>query len=132
MVVPYFLPQSFVDPKASGENRITSLSHLRNLALKLLLEESRSRNSRFPSRTTVIFVNDIVLWLEDILESLHEHILQSATIICAFDWNPAGASCYDSWVLRSLLGNLLFEVTYDGKHWRADKTFFDRPDSVVR
>jgi hypothetical protein len=33
---------------------------------------------------------------------------------CAFDWNPAGASFYVLWVLLTLLGNLLIEVTYNG------------------
>ena len=132
MGVPYFLSRSFVDPKASGENRIIALSYLHNLALEPLLEESRSRKSRFSSKPTVVFVNDVVLCPEDLLELLHQHILQSATMTCAFDWNAAGASFYDSWVSRSLSGNLFFEVTHDGKHWLADTMFFDHPDSAAR
>lgn len=132
MGVPYFLSRSYLDPKASGENRITALSHLRNLALESLIEEGKNKNGRLSSNPTILFINDVVLCPEDILELLHQRILQSATMTCAFDWNANGGSFYDSWVSRSMSGNLFFEVTHDSQHWLADDMFFDHPDSASR
>lgn len=132
MGVPFFLSQSYLDPKASGENRITALALLRNKALRPLLEEGNHKHSRLASNPTIIFVNDVVLCPEDILELLHQRVSQSAAMTCAFDWNENDGAFYDSWVSRSMSGNLFFEVTHDGNHWLGNDMFFDHPDSADR
>ena len=132
MGVPFFLSKSFVDPKALGENRITALSALRNQALEPLFQESKNRHSRLSSDPTIVFVNDIVLCPEDILELLHQRVSQSAAMTCAFDWNAHDGPFYDSWVSRSMSGNLFFEITHDGKYWLGQDMFFDHPDSADR
>ncbi|KAI9374890.1 cryptococcal mannosyltransferase 1-domain-containing protein [Aspergillus egyptiacus] len=136
--VPYFLTRSYLDPKAAGEDRITVLAHLRNVALTPLLQESQSKTSRLSRTPSIIFINDIVLCPEDILELLHQQTTQSASMSCAFDWNSPPAapgqpgSFYDSWVSRSMSGNLFFEVTHDASHWLPDDMFFDHPASASR
>ncbi|KAJ5155951.1 alpha-1-3-mannosyltransferase CMT1 [Penicillium capsulatum] len=132
MGVPFFLDRSYRDPKAAGENRITALSELRNKALEPLLEESNRKHNRLASHITIVFVNDVVLCPEDILEMLHQRVLQSAAMTCAFDWNKNDGAFYDSWVSRSMSGNLFFEVTHDAAHWLAPDMFFDHPDSADR
>ncbi|KAJ5767839.1 hypothetical protein N7533_000422 [Penicillium manginii] len=132
MGVPYFLTRNSLDPKASGENRITALSHLRNQALQPLIEEGNNKQGILAPNPTILFINDVVLCPEDILELLHQRVRQSAIMTCAFDWNANGGSFYDSWVSRSMSGNLFFEVTHDSQHWLADDMFFDHPDSATR
>ncbi|OJD15368.1 hypothetical protein AJ78_04373 [Emergomyces pasteurianus Ep9510] len=134
--VRYFLSQSSRDPLAPGENRIAALAELRNKALLPLFEDDAPmfsrRPYRFSSDAIIIFINDIVLCPEDILELVHQHRLQSAVMTCAFDWNSQASSFYDSWVSRSMSGNLFFEVSHDAKHWLAQDMFFDDPPSARR
>ncbi|OAX84050.1 hypothetical protein ACJ72_01585 [Emergomyces africanus] len=134
--VPYFLSQSSRDPLAPGENRITALAELRNKALQPLFEGSARlfsrRRYRISSDAIVIFLNDIVLCPEDILELVYQHRLQSASMTCAFDWNGQASSFYDSWVSRSMSGNLFFEISHDAQHWLAKDMFFDDPPSAAR
>lgn len=132
MGVPFFLSRSYLDPKAPGKNRITALALLRNKALEPLLEESNRKSSRLAMKPTIIFVNDVVLCPEDILDMLHQRVSQSAAMTCAFDWNKDDGAFYDSWVSRSMSGNLFFEVTHDGNHWLGNDMFFDHPDSADR
>ncbi|KKZ63102.1 hypothetical protein EMCG_00312 [[Emmonsia] crescens] len=136
--VRYFLSRSRLDPMAEGENRIAALAELRNQALMPLFEGSEhwysrfSRSSLAASDAIIIFINDIVLCPEDILELVHQHRLQSAVMTCAFDWNAGAGSFYDSWVSRSMSGNLFFEVSHDATHWLAEDMFFDDPPSADR
>ncbi|CAL5874461.1 uncharacterized protein PFLUO_LOCUS8757 [Penicillium psychrofluorescens] len=132
MGVPYFLLGSQMDPLAILDQRIPMLSKLRNIALEPLLEESRHKRSRLAPNPTVVFVNDIVLCPEDVLELLHQRVVQSATVTCSFDWREWGAAFYDQWVSRSMSGNLFFEVSHDGSTWFAQDMFFDHPESADR
>ncbi|CAI7611749.1 unnamed protein product [Penicillium pancosmium] len=129
--VRYFLSRSFVSPKANGENRITALATLRNLALEPLFQVN-DRTTWLNKQPKIVFINDVVLCPEDILELLHQHSSQTATMTCAFDWNGGGDLFYDSWVSRSMSGNLFFEVTHDAAHWLGDDMFFDHPASKTR
>jgi len=62
----YTLVNNEVDPMAKEGVRIDALVGLRNQALKPLLDHSY----RYAPETTVIFLNDVALCMEDILELL--------------------------------------------------------------
>jgi alpha-1,3-mannosyltransferase len=64
----YFLRSSDVDP-AQGQ-RIVKLAELCNLALEPLLSETIDLEADMD--TTVIFLNDVAICMEDIFELLHQ------------------------------------------------------------
>ncbi|PWY93410.1 hypothetical protein BO94DRAFT_532344 [Aspergillus sclerotioniger CBS 115572] len=127
MGVRYYLSTNDLNPKAVWEDRIKHLSTLRNQALKPLTSAGVGKFSPYAADTTVLFINDIVLCVEDLLELLYQHQFQHAQMTCAFDWNAGGGSFYDSWVSRSMSGNLFFEITHDAKYWLTQDMFFDDP-----
>jgi alpha-1,3-mannosyltransferase len=65
--VKYFIQTSDINPTAQDKDRIEALAVLQNLALKDLF----AHLSHYDPDTTVIFLNDIALCMEDILELLH-------------------------------------------------------------
>jgi alpha-1,3-mannosyltransferase len=67
----YSLDQNPLDPKGDRENRIANLAKLHNMALAPLVKSHKHWFSPYASDITVIFLNDIVLCIEDILELLY-------------------------------------------------------------
>ncbi|KAI9926879.1 hypothetical protein MW887_003977 [Aspergillus wentii] len=127
----FYLDRSSINPKSDGVNRIAALAELRNMALAPLTPAHRDSGLYLPD-AIIIFVNDISLCAEDILELVHQHVTQSAHMTCAFDWLYAGTLFYDVWVSRTLVGNLFFEIPQDGSWDYRDTLFFDDPDSKRR
>jgi alpha-1,3-mannosyltransferase len=105
--VQYFLSSSDID---TAQDRIRSLAELRNLALKPLVDAG------YPSNTTVIFLNDVSICMEDILELAHQRIYQSADMVCAMDWGYVGPdpTFYDVWIARDMSGDTFFKIPEDG------------------
>ena len=126
----YFFGSSDIDPyaKSSGEtssHRILALSQLRNLALAPLLQESED----YLPNTTVIFLNDVALCTEDILELVHQRHHQEADMTCAMDWTYVGPdpTFYDVWVARGMNGDSFFEIPPDGNWNSAWNLFWNNP-----
>ena len=77
----------------------------------------------FSPDALIIFINDVALWPEDILELVFQHVHQHAHMTCAFDWISDGTLFYDVWVSRSLIGNTAFEIPHDGS-WSCSQDLF--------
>lgn len=126
--IRFYLDTNSIDPKAEGTNRIVALSELRNQALKPLTQTSAAADEpQYAEDTIILFVNDVALCAEDLLELLFQHVTQSAHMTCAFDWQWSGTCFYDSWVSRSMAGNLFFEIPQDAKWDYFQSMFFDDP-----
>ncbi|PYI34401.1 hypothetical protein BP00DRAFT_64999 [Aspergillus indologenus CBS 114.80] len=132
MGVRYFLGTNDLNPKAEGEDRIKDLAILRNQAIAPLVAAGTGKFSPYAADTLIVFVNDIVLCTEDLLELIYQHQQQDAQMTCAFDWNAGGGSFYDSWVSRSMSGNLFFEITHDARYWIGKDMFFDDNSNAER
>lgn len=105
----YFFQSSDVNPK-DGE-RIFSLAKLRNLALQPLLDDAR----RYSAQSTVVFLNDVAICMEDILELVYQRSLLGADMTCAMDWTYVGRdpTFYDVWISRTLKGESFFRIPED-------------------
>ncbi|CAL3965779.1 unnamed protein product [Diplocarpon coronariae] len=104
----YHFVSNDLDP-LKGE-RITVLAELRNLALKPLVQSSNLSN------TTVVFLNDVALCPDDILELVHQRVWQGADMTCGMDWTYVGEdpTFYDVWIASSITGDSFFEIPEDG------------------
>lgn len=123
--VEYYLQQSDVDPHGPNQDRIGALSILRNLAMYPLISEKE----KFSDQTITLFINDVALCPDDILELLIQHVHQNASMTCAMDWVYGGDVFYDVWVSRSMSGNTFFEIAQDVS-WAFHKNlFWDDPIS---
>lgn len=75
----FYLDKNDTDPRGENVDRVESLAGLRNQALRPLVEQ----RTLYPEDTIVIFLNDIVLCVDDILELIHQHVVQSADhVLC--------------------------------------------------
>lgn len=125
----YHLISSSIDP--SQGDRIPKLTELRNLALKPLLDKPK----RFSlENTTVIFLNDVVICPEDILELLYQRIQLQAGVTCAMDWTYVGKdpTFYDVWIARTIQGDSFFEIPPDGNWNSAWNLFWNEPETQLR
>lgn len=128
--VKYFLQTSDVNPTAPGEDRIEALAGLRNLALQDLLDYP----AHYAPDTTIIFLNDIALCMEDILELLHQRKWQGADQTCAMDWTYVGdnPTFYDVWIARGMTGDSFFKIPEDGSWDFAWNLFWNDDKARVR
>lgn len=122
----YHLRSSSIDPVSGG--RIPKLAELRNLALQPLLASPPSLFSP-PNETTVIFLNDVAICPDDVLELVHQRRRLSADMTCAMDWTYAGRdpTFYDVWVARGMTGDSFFEIPPDGNWNSAWNLFWNDP-----
>lgn len=142
--VEYFLVNSAIDPKDGG--RIEKLAQLRSQALEPL---RNSRNATaaalalpgsslsFADDATVIFINDVALCAEDILELAHQRVAQGADMTCAMDWAYLSGldeppAFYDVWVARGITGDTFFEIPDDGSWAHALRPFERDPPTLAR
>ena len=121
----YHLTTSEIDPKNGEMDRIEALALLRNMALAPLTLDTASQNA------TVIFINDVFICVQDILELIHQRALQGADMTCAMDWNVAGTIFYDVWVARGINGDSFFEIPQDGR-WEFSGNLFWNDHSTRR
>ncbi|KAK4443163.1 glycosyltransferase [Podospora aff. communis PSN243] len=128
----YFILRNEIDPLA--EDRFGKLAVLRNLALAPMLNDTgRYENS------TVVFINDVAICMEDILELVYQRQYQEADMACAFDWIGGGENegdrpvFYDSYIARGINGDLFFEIPLPAVSWnRATELFWNEPTSRAR
>ncbi|KAJ5595137.1 uncharacterized protein N7459_001345 [Penicillium hispanicum] len=133
----FSLSTSNVNPTGGDMSRIEALAELRNKALDPLktintMGHGTELAGTFSPEAVIIFINDIALCPEDILELVLQHVSQDAHMTCAFDWIFNGTLFYDVWVSRSLVGNTFFEIPHDGSWTYSKDMFFDEPDGKRR
>jgi alpha-1,3-mannosyltransferase len=127
--ITFYFTTNNVDPKAgNGVDRVEALAILRNQALHPLA----SVPDDYSPDTTVLFINDVALCMEDILELIHQRLLQKADMTCAMDWIYGGATFYDVWVSRALNGDQFFEIPQSGSWEFAENLFWNHPASKER
>jgi alpha-1,3-mannosyltransferase len=131
----YFFASSGIDPFAEGANktggyRIHALAELRNLAVRPLIDHPE----QYSSDTTVVFLNDVALCAEDILELVHQRLYQVADMTCAMDWTYVGndPTFYDVWIARGMNGDSFFEIPADGNWNSAWNLFWNNPTARDR
>ncbi|KAJ5161561.1 hypothetical protein N7492_006953 [Penicillium capsulatum] len=127
----YFFSRSDINPLAEGENRIYRLAQLRNMAIAPLLDERSRRLNLADPAPTIVFINDVVLCAEDILELIYQKQVQGASVACAFDWTSVG-TIYDIWVSRDMAGDLFFHIPPNGVGWDNWNPFSHHPPSQDR
>jgi alpha-1,3-mannosyltransferase len=121
--VKYIFQTSDIDPTAPGQDRIEALAILRNLAVQDLI----AHPTHYDPDSTVIFLNDIALCMEDILELLHQRRRLGADQTCAMDWTYVGEhpTFYDVWIARGMTGDLFFDIPDDGSWDSAWNLFWN-------
>ncbi|KAI4155517.1 MAG: hypothetical protein L6R39_001210 [Caloplaca ligustica] len=126
----YFLQTNEIDPKAEGGHRIKALSELRNQALQPLLDIHPGKETA----ATVVFLNDVAICTEDILELIHQHHHQNADMTCAMDWTYVGPdpTFYDVWIARGMTGDSFFNIPPDGNWNSAWNLFWNDPETKQR
>lgn len=127
--VQYWLDQSDINPHADGVDRIEELSKLRNMALEPLTNPKT--RPMFSDKPVIMFVNDVAICPDDLLEMMYQHLLQNATQTCAMDWVDGGDLFYDAWVSRSMSGNTFFEIPQDMSWAFSRNMFWDEPDAYT-
>lgn len=138
----HFTLHNPIDPLAQGNDRFQSLATLRNLALAPLLDPSTTAtptDANTNTNTTILFINDVALCPDDILELAHQRLYQNADMACAMDWTGSyepGANpptFYDVYVARARNGDLFFDVPPDTVSWaRATDLFWNEPVARAR
>ncbi|KAK4158492.1 glycosyltransferase [Chaetomidium leptoderma] len=130
----YFTLNMVLDPLGEGSDRFTSLASLRNMALAPLRTTTTPADYT-DDATTVLFINDVAICPDDILELAHQRRHQAADMACAMDWTgdpPAAAIFYDSYIARAIHGDLFFEIPAGPSWARATDLFWNEPVSRAR
>lgn len=124
----YFFNSSDLNPTA--DDRIGRLAELRNQALEPLTKYP----DRYSAKTTVIFINDVSICMEDILELIHQRLFQNADMTCGMDWTFVGPdpTFYDVWVARGMNGDSFFNIPEDGNWNSAWNLFWNNPEALTR
>jgi alpha-1,3-mannosyltransferase len=125
----YFFNSTDIDPSQGA--RIAKLAELRNMALAPILSDPTWYSDE---DTNVIFLNDVAICSEDILELLHQRIVQSAAMTCAMDWTYVGEhpTFYDVWIARDMAGETFFNIPPDGNWDSAWNLFWANDDARAR
>ncbi len=123
--VTYYFGTSQIDPLKYGHDRVTELAKLRNLAVAPLL----AKHHRWSTDATVIFLNDVSICTDDILELIFQKQRQQADMVCAMDWNHDGANFYDMWIARSMNGDMFVEIPQSASYEFAGNLFWNDGDA---
>lgn len=125
MGTSYFLYSSRIDP-GSGD-RIVQMAALRNLALAPLQQPSLGADAN----TTVVFLGDVAICIDDILELVHQRIFQNADMTCALDWEYLGEdpTFKGIRVSRTMKGETFFQIPPNGSWDWAWNLFWNDPYS---
>ena len=126
--VKYFLKTNEIDPgRENSQHRIEALAELRNIALQPLVK----RADDYASDVTVVFINDVAICMEDILELVHQRFYQNADMTCAMDWTFVGPdpTFYDVWIARGMNGDSFFNIPADGNWNSAWNLLWNNPEA---
>lgn len=121
LTTTYYFRHSDVNP-AEGD-RIARLAELRNTALQPMLDTRDAE--RYSENTTIIFLNDVAICMEDILELVLQRQSLAADMTCAMDWTYVGRdpTFYDVWIVRGMTGDSFFSIPADGS-WNSAWNLF--------
>lgn len=115
------------DINTTDPGRIKKLAKLRNMALQPLYDDP----ARFHPDVSVVFLNDIAVCPNDILELVHQKVRQGAHMTCAMDWHympdETEPVFYDVWISRAMTGESFFRVTDNGG-WDNSHKLFEHDD----
>ena len=114
-----YLSTSEMDPKDETQDRMEGLAFLRNMALAPLVVSPEL----YSPDVQVIFLNDVLICPYDIVEMLYQQKQQNATMTCGMDWTSQGATFYDIYVARSIVGESFWQVAQDGL-WHFSNNLF--------
>lgn len=129
--VVYYFTSSEIDPgKDNSVHRISALAELRNLAIQPLVNHAEN----YDPNVTVVFINDVAICMEDILELIHQRVYQNADMTCAMDWTFVGPdpTFYDVWIARGMNGDSFFNIPADGNWNSAWNLFWNNPTAHQR
>lgn len=132
----YYFNSSDIDPPTGNRiedgDRIRALADLRNQALQPLIDRYDKGSST--DDTTIIFLNDVAICSEDILELIHQRHYQNADMVCGMDWTYVGPdpTFYDVWIARGMNGDTFFEIPEDGNWNSAWNIFWNNPTAQER
>lgn len=115
-----------IDPTSPGGDRILSLALLRNHALQPLVSNPKV----YDSESRIVFINDVALCAEDILELIYQGIVLDADMTCAMDW--IRDSFYDVWIGRTMVGDLFFEIPQSQSWEFAQNLFWNHEPSRAK
>jgi alpha-1,3-mannosyltransferase len=123
LTTTYYLTSS--NFTSNDGDRIANLASLRNMALQPLSGDSN---------TTVVFLNDVAICPEDILELVHQRRVLGADMTCAMDWTYVGRdpTFYDVWIARGMNGDSFFDIPPDGNWNSAWNLFWNNPEAQSR
>lgn len=127
----YSIITSDINPTGdNGRQRIQSLAKLRNLALKPLVDHPE----QYYQNATVVFLKDVAICMEDILELIHQRLYQKADMTCGLDWTYVGQdpTFYDVWIARGMNGDSFFDIPADGNWNSAWNLFWNNPTAKER
>ncbi|CAF9939576.1 MAG: hypothetical protein ALECFALPRED_008176 [Alectoria fallacina] len=131
MGAKYYFNSSNIDPPAGDRinagDRIKALAELRNQALQPLVDHYQKGTST--DDTTIVFLNDVAICSEDVLELIHQRHYQNADMVCGMDWTYVGPdpTFYDVWIARGMNGDTFFEIPEDGNWNSAWNIFWNNP-----
>lgn len=131
MGAKYFYVSNDIDPgKENNRHRISALAELRNIALQPLVEHAE----QYDADVTIVFLNDVAICMEDILELVHQQRYQQADVTCAMDWTFVGPdpTFYDVWIARGMNGDSFFNIPPDGNWNSAWNLFWNNPTAQDR
>ena len=129
--VDYFFMSSEINPgKDNSIHRISALAELRNLAIQPLVDHA----GNYHPNVTVVFINDVAICMEDVLELIHQRVYQNADMTCAMDWTYVGPdpTFYDVWIARGMNGDSFFNIPPDGNWNSAWNLFWNNPTAHQR
>ncbi|KAK3683401.1 cryptococcal mannosyltransferase 1-domain-containing protein [Podospora appendiculata] len=130
LTTTYYFQSSDINPKQG--NRIEKLAALRNMAVQPLLDDEEAK--KYSPSTTVVFLNDVAICAEDILELAHQRRFLGADMTCAMDWTYVGRdpTFYDVWIARGMTGDSFFEIPASGSWDSAWNLFWNDPGAHAR
>jgi alpha-1,3-mannosyltransferase len=126
----HFVLGNGIRPLEGEGMRFKKLAELRNMALRPMLDGPEQHKD-----ATVVFINDVAICLEDILELIHQRHYLSADMTCAMDWIPGGDGpiFYDSYISRSIGGDLFFNIPPEtASYSEATNLFWNEPVAKER
>ncbi|RKU44132.1 capsular associated protein [Coniochaeta pulveracea] len=126
----HFVLENGIRPLEGEGMRFKKLAELRNLALQPMLDNPEQHKD-----ATVVFINDVSICLDDILELIHQRRYLEADMTCAMDWVPGadGPIFYDSYVSRSIIGDLFFNIPPEtASYSEATNLFWNEPRARER
>jgi alpha-1,3-mannosyltransferase len=90
---------------------------------------------QYSTNTTVVFLNDVAICREDILELIHQRVYQNADMTCGMDWTYVGRdpTFYDVWIARGMNGDSFFNIPAEDANWdSAWNLFWNNPETRQR